>query len=282
VAGWTDVNRLRWPAVLDRQASNVFREADWLLVDIGPRTRETGIPAYVHGQFVPSMRAKRVTAATTAATSPLEQTLFGAVDVGYARNIIRWTDRPSLLDQLRQQLVVLNEPVDRITTFDEAERYFRSASLRKEAVFLSYANGDRDFAAALSGELRKRFQTVFDYRQPGAIRGGQPWLEEVFGQLAQSAVGIALLSESYLASGNCMHEAEELMARHDNGKLRFLTIAVSDATLALPPWMGNLQYLRPRNFHDVAALGAAIVESLAVAPVRARVAAGPAPSEPAT
>src|ERR1051326_4337883 len=72
----------------------------------------------------------------------------------------------------------------RISTFNDALEYFRSAALRKEAVFISYAGADQDAARDLIDGFRRRFQQVFDYRDGKSIRPGQPWIKEIFDQLA--------------------------------------------------------------------------------------------------
>jgi TIR domain-containing protein len=248
-AGYTEVRRVSWPPVLDRRTFNLVREVDWMLVDIGPSMIATGLPAFLHGQFMPMIRARRVAGPETSSTSAFDRSLYGSVDVGYVDNVLTWSDQSELRERLTQQLVALVAPVTRITTLETAERYFRRASLRKETIFLSYAGEDRIMAARLSAELQKRFQSVFDYRH-GAMRGGQPWVRQIFGQLAESAAGIALLSESYLKSGNCLHEAEQMVALYDAGKIRLFPIAVADGDLQLPPWLQSIQYDSYRSFND--------------------------------
>ena len=44
--------------VLDRDAFILIQELDWAIVDIGKDMAETGLPAYLHGRFVPMMRLK--------------------------------------------------------------------------------------------------------------------------------------------------------------------------------------------------------------------------------
>jgi hypothetical protein len=137
----------------------------------------------------------------------------------------------------------------------EALRYFNSASLRNETVFLSYAGDDRDVAARMTVALKARFQSVFDYRDQGeSIIPGRRWIDEVFDKLAASAIGIPLLSASYFASGNCAHEAREMVSLSDQGKLSLVPVKLNAGALELPTWMRDLQYLRGWEYEDPLAL----------------------------
>ena len=44
-------------------------------------------------------------------------------------------------------------------------------------------------------------------------------MNEIFRTISITALGIALLSPEYLASGNCEHELEAMVARRDEHKL---------------------------------------------------------------
>lgn len=116
--------------------------------------------------------------------------------------------------------------------------------MRKEAVFLSYSGRDADFAVQLSTALKLRFQLVFDYRDGESIQPGKPWIEEIFSQLSTSAIGIPLLSEHYLASGNCRHEAHEMIAQRDAGSMQIIPMKISADALELPAFLQDTQYLR--------------------------------------
>ena len=61
------------------------------------------------------------------------------------------------------------EPAFRISQRTQAEGYFRTAALRKEAVFLSYSGKDSDAATRISAALRKKFEDVFDYKDGKSI-----------------------------------------------------------------------------------------------------------------
>lgn len=243
--GFDDRKILRWPPCLNRDSFAIFHQADWIVVDTGEEMAKTGIPAYLHGQFVPMMRLHRVSSDSEATTlSVMEKALFADVDVGYNKDIIVWNTHNALEAGLQERLFSLKASVKRISILEEAERYFGSAALRKEAVFLSYSGKDRDIAAGLSTELKKHFQTVFDYRDGESIRPGQPWMNEIFKQLSSSAIGVPLLSENYIASGNCLHEAQEMIANYDSGNMKVLPIKLYKDPLTPPPWLQSLQYLR--------------------------------------
>ncbi len=243
--GFDDRRVVSWPPILNREAFSLFQNADWMIVDLGEEMARTGIPAYLHGQFVPMLRLHRLASGQNeSAPSLLESVLFGDVEVGYNKDIITWGNRDKLETALQERLLTIKADVRRIGTISEAETYFRSAALRKEAVFLSYAGKDRDVAGAISAELKKHFQTVFDYRDGKSIRPGQPWIDEIFKQLAASAIGVPLLSEDYFASGNCVHEAQEMIANLDNGKMKVVPIKLYKEALNLPSWIQSIQYLR--------------------------------------
>jgi TIR domain len=227
----------------------LLEEIDWAIVDIGERMAATGIPAYLHGRFIPLIRLKYTSQGIPqAANSPFESALFGGVEVGYFKDILVWNDVVSLQKGLDQRLLSLKAGVKRISTAEEATIYFRGAALRKEAVFLSYSGKDRDIAADLRVALKKRFQEVFDYRDGESIRSGQPWLKEIFDQLSSSALGIPLLSQSYFESGNCMHEAEQMVAQLDSKKMKLIPIKLYNEALQPPSWLQSIQYLRRSEY----------------------------------
>ena len=102
----------------------------------------------------------------------------------------------------------------RISTTEEAETYFRRAQLRKEQVFVSYASEDGWAAQAIASELRKRFQSVFDYRDGGeSLPAGANWMTELYSRLHNSRIGIPMLSSSYVKKQTCVREAEHMMIR---------------------------------------------------------------------
>jgi TIR domain len=251
--GFDDIRIVKWPPLLDQALVTLLADVDWVIADIGDDDVGMSLLAYLHGAFVPTMRLWRV----EDPLSPLPtfaRTLYGWTEVGYEKDILRWNDPQTLLDGLSGRLVSLEAPVRRISTSQEARAYFEEASLRKEAVFLSYSGKDQDFARSLSSELRKRFQVVFDYRDGQSIRPGEPWIQEIFDQLATAAVGIPLYSKDYLASGNCVHELEQMVALSDSHKLALMPIKLYRDDLILPSFVEHLQYLRSWEYEDSAVL----------------------------
>jgi hypothetical protein len=239
-----EVERLPWPPVLEHRLFSKLREVDWVLADIGSEVAQTGIVSYLHGQFMPLMRLKRVPQASAKdGQSHFEETMFGGVKVGYREDLLRWHDLRSLRKGIALRLDDLDAETRFIGTTSAAENYFREAALRKERVFLSYTGADAAVAAPLSQALKQRFQEVFDYKDGKSIQAGKDWLPEIFEKLSQSPVGVLLLSSSYLASGNCRHEAQEMIAQRDAGRMTLLPINARGEALKLPPWLGGIQYL---------------------------------------
>lgn len=250
--GFDDRKVLRWPAVLNRDSFALFHDADWVIVDTGEEMARTGIPAYLHGQFVPMLRLRRFPSdQTESPLSLLEKTLYGDIDVGYNKDIIAWNDHAILKEGLQERLLTIKGDVRRISSMLDAETYFRSAALRKEAVFLSYAGEDSDLAAEISTELKKHFQTVFDYRDGESIAPGEDWMDEIFKKLSRSAIGVPLYSVDYFKSGNCLHEAREMIARRDSQNMKVLPIKLRKGDVELPPWIGSIQYLRYSDYPKV-------------------------------
>ena len=230
-------------SVVDGPFMRELEDLDWAVVDIGTAACAGGLPGFIHGRFIPQMRLLHTDAKRT--HSPLETTLLAAFDVGYPKDIIRWSNGETLDRELVQRLTTLYEPRKYIRTQVEAREYFASAALRKEAVFLSYSGADREFVADLAKALRSKFQQVFDYRDQGeSIVPGRRWISEVFDKLSASAIGIPILSPTYFESGNCTHEARQMVALADAGKLRMLPVKIKEGELELPSWMQDLQYAR--------------------------------------
>ncbi len=244
-AGYHDLHFLNWPPVLNAQAFSFFERTDWVITDLGEEMIATGMPAYLHGQFVPLLRLKHVSATSDgAAQSAFESSLFGGVSVGYQKNLLLWQDATSLAEGLGKRLQALKSNVRLIKTAQEAEQYFLSAGLRPEAVFLSYSGKDIDLAAELRAALKLKFQKVFDYKDGESIRPGEPWLKEIFEQLVNSKIAIPLLSNNYLKSGNCLHEAQQIIAQQDNQAVKVFPVKVRQEEIEAPPWLQSIQYLR--------------------------------------
>jgi hypothetical protein len=100
--------------------------------------------------------------------------LYGAHEVGYRKDIVQWQDDESLQSGLRAR--VENIMAERLCIADqlEAEAYFNSAALRKEAVFVSCSGRDEAIATPLLAALKAKFQQVFDYRDKAESIPQQP------------------------------------------------------------------------------------------------------------
>ena len=241
-----DVRRLSYPPRVDPAFYAEISMADWCLTDIGPAALLTGIAPFLHGRFVSTLRLLNT---NEAESSPLEQTLFVPFEVGYCEDILRWKDEASLREGLKTRLSVIQAPVESIVTEAQAELYFRRAALRKEAVFLSYCGADQEAGARIGAILRKRFQQVFDYRDGKSITPGAPWLDEIFRSLSASAIGVPLFSASYFASGNCEHEARELISRRDARQMFVFPIRLP-GEFPLPEWTRSTQYALLGQYPD--------------------------------
>jgi hypothetical protein len=251
-----DVRRLRSPARIDPDFYAEICAADWCVADIGRAALLTGIAPFLHGRFVPTMR---ILDAREQERSPVEETLFGAFEVGYCEDILRWKDEDSLREGLRTRLRLIQAPVESVVTEAQAEAYFRRAALRKEAVFLSYCGADQEAGARVTAALRRKFQSVFDYRDGKSITPGAPWLDEIFRSLAGSVIGVPLLSANYFASGNCEHEAREMISRRDAKQMFVFPIRLSGPEFKLPDWAQSTQYARLSQYADEEMTVAALV-----------------------
>jgi len=234
---------LAWPPRLDMAFAKILEALDWIIVDVGDAGATTGIVGYLHGRFIPSLRLHRV--ARPGWRSQLVESLYGAYEVGYRKDIVEWSDDVSLRAGVRARIDNIMAERQRIAKIDEAERYFDSAALRKESVFVSYSGQDEKLAAPFIAALKRRFQQVFDYRDKGdSIPPGSHWIETVFQRLSASPVGILLLSPDYFQSGNCMHEGQEMIALADAKRMTVFPIKLRPGDLPLPSWMTAVQYLR--------------------------------------
>src|SRR5262249_237351 len=106
--------------------------------------------------------------------SQLEATLFGSYEVGYPKDIVRWSEELALKPEIERRILRIYAERTLIGSLDRAVQYFRGSALRKDALFVSYSGEDADavspIIAALRhcgiAALRERFQQVFDYRAP--------------------------------------------------------------------------------------------------------------------
>lgn len=245
---FSDLEVFQGPFKLEPKLLKLLGEIDLAIIDYDEQIAASGLPAYMHGRFIPTIRLRLAKDSAELSVLPAEDFLFGGVEVGYQKDVVIWTDIPTLLQGLASNLDQINSSVRRINTAAEAAVYFNSADLHKEAVFVSYSGKDIVIAQQLIYELKKRYQTVFDYRDGESIGPGQPWLTEIFDKLSNSAIGINLFSTSYFASENCKHEALQMVANHDNGQLRLFPLRLYDEPLEIPAFFQTIQYLRYYDF----------------------------------
>ena len=260
--GVTSIKQFSWPPILHHEYLAQTESLDWLVVDIGQTTMSSGIVGYLHGRFIPALRLiKTGTSHKQVHNQKAYRPLFGGIEVGYPKDIVIWDDIKTLKDELAQRLIVLTSPVERINTHNEAESYFRRASLRKEAVFLSYSRHDQGIASEISRELKKRFQKVFDYKDGESITPGEPWLQEIFGKLSVATLGVPLVSSSYFASGNCEHEALEMVAKRDMRQMSMIPLKLyAGDDFKRPTWMSHRQYMHYYDYPDVETVADKLIE----------------------
>ena len=65
---------------------------DWVVLDVGPLSMQSGIVGYLHGEFNPAMRLLRV-AASTSDTAVLP--FYSGFEVGYCKDILQWWGCPT-------------------------------------------------------------------------------------------------------------------------------------------------------------------------------------------
>jgi TIR domain len=242
--GYLDVIEIPWPRRIDWKLCARLQELDWVLADLSDQAAASFV-GHLHGAFVPTMRLLQTSPGATQHHPPIEEVLYHGVEVGYRKDILRWWDGAALEEGLSHRLNSLQEQGRWISTAADAERYFQEASLRKEPVFLSYAQEDQLLARRVRDALKRSFADVFDYRDGQSMEPARPWMQQLFERLDSSAIGIALLSKSYLDSPYCRSEAESLKDRQLKGDLHFITVKLyEDSDLDLPGWLKDIQYLR--------------------------------------
>lgn len=250
--GFGSIEVISWPPVFDGKLMATIETLDFAVVDIGREAMESGIIGFLHGKCVPCIRLlrgyvdKNILKKKTSLMG-----MFGVIPVGYAKDIIPWMDRKALAYELDLRLEFIRAPLQRIKTQQQAVEYFEKAKQRKDTVFLSYSGKDSEIASKISQELKKRFQQVFDYRDGESISPGQPWIREIFDKLSGSKLGISLVSRSYLASGNCTHEAQEMIALRDSDKMAVIPIKLYEENIEHPTWMRNRQYMHYYDYPDI-------------------------------
>ena len=263
-AGGFEPRPVAWPPKVDRDFYLEMHAADWCVADIGETALRAGISPFLHGQFLPALR---MFDARGGARSPLEETLFGAFEVGYCEDILAWTDESSLREGLEKRIALIKAPVTRINNHQMADDYFRSASKRKESVFLSYSGKDQAVALKIGNALRQRFQVVFDYQDGKSITPGASWMNEIYRTLNNFKIGVPLYSRRYFDSPNCVHEAEQLIARKDQAKMFVFPFAIDLADLNVPEFAESTQYATFSRYLDAAAAVEALVSAFNLTPL---------------
>ncbi|WP_086662125.1 toll/interleukin-1 receptor domain-containing protein [Lentzea kentuckyensis] len=227
------VSQLDWPVTLDLETAIALRQCEWVVVDT-TAPESAALVAYLRGQAIPFVRLRQGEAEHEA-----DKALFGTFQRHYAKNLLRWSDVDNLVEQLETVTELIENQPRLISSQEDARDYFRRASGRKEAVFLSYAAEDSDYAKQIGDALRQRFQRVFDYRVAGNIPLGADWLPALLENLSQSAVGVPLLSASYVGSNYCLDEAQRMADLHLRRKIRVFPIRLDGTRV---PELEMIQY----------------------------------------
>ncbi|MFF4227746.1 toll/interleukin-1 receptor domain-containing protein [Streptomyces sp. NPDC001820] len=231
---------LPWPPRLNLDLITWLRKCDWVVLDLDA-TASRLVAAFTHGQFIPTLPiASDAITEPQGSDPPDEDTLYGDMETGHRKAIIRWSEPNDLVKSFESHLKVIDEQPRYIGSTDQAAKYFSSAAKRSERVFLSYAAEDAESATDFSHLLNERFQHVFDYRAHGAIKAGEPWMDILLSGLAKAAVGILLVSKSYLASKYCQFEARELHRAAVEGRAKIIPVCLE--RVELPDFLQSTQY----------------------------------------
>lgn len=241
-SGWA-ISQVRDPAGLDISNQNELRRLDWAIVDVGD-PNSIPLAAYLQGLFVPMLRLRNTTPGSSGGSDQsFEASLFGSFETGYKKDVLVWQQETELLDGLDKRLTRIQEEPRLIATASEAEAYFRSAKPREEPVFLSYSGKDTDAGKAYAKALTRRFKTVFEYRQDGALTPSRKWMEELSEKLNNCRIGVALYSTSYFKSDYCTQEAATLSTRANSGDLALFGIRL-EKDVQLLPYLTDFQNIR--------------------------------------
>ena len=258
-----EVEILKWPPVLGSSFAAKSQAFDWIVVDMGGASAASGIVAYLHGRFIPMLRLMRVPESVPMGVStPLIEALYGGYEVGYLKDIIRWSDEEALRTQMKERIEILDAEQELFATLLEAQQYFRRAKKRDEEIFVSYSSTDAEDAEELIKALKQRFRHVFDYRDIDSIPGGASWMSEIFKKIDETDVGVLLYSPSYFGSDNCMHEARTMLARRDNRKMKVVPVRLQQGDLDMPAEFRDPQYLGRWKYPDWGTLVGSIIQSI--------------------
>ena len=259
--GFGSVTRISWPPVFDSEFFSVIGTIDFAIVDIGDESMRSGLIGYLHGKCIPCIRLlKGFSDKTVLSKRANLKGMYGVIPAGYPKDIVLWKNADSLAYELGLRLEFIRSPVKRINTKHEAYAYFQKAKQRNDTIFLSYSGKDHQLASLISAELKRRFQRVFDYKDGESITPGEPWIKEIFDKLSGSKLGIPLVSSSYLESGNCAHEAQEMIALRDSNTISVIPLKLYEEKIDTPSWMRSRQYMHYYDYPDVKSLVDKIVE----------------------
>jgi hypothetical protein len=239
------------PEVITPQFLLEVWQLDWAVVDVAASGSAREILAFLHGQFLPMLRLRRAPGDDAAADPAPAHTLFGGFDVGYTEDIHDWHDLNSLGAAIREGYAAIDRAEAYIGSIEDARRYFSRAEQRKEHVFLSYSGEDRAAVAPFADAVRRRFQTVYDYRQQ-SIPVGTSWFDQLLGQVAVSPVGVPFISSSYLTRPICLEEAERMATRRLQGEMTVLPVSLDETSP--PRTLETIQFIRAADYPDPARL----------------------------
>jgi TIR domain len=256
--GYAKARVIPYPPRLDRDLFLLLEELDWVIVDVGDH-QASSLVAYMHGQFIPTMRLLRVPPGG-GSRSHLEDVLYGGIEVGYGKDIVRWSNVGELVEGLRSRLETLRQGRRYIRNPYEARDYFREASRRRKSLFLSYAREDGDLASQLAAILHDSFQEVFDYRDGRSLEPGESWKDQTDGEIAKCDLAVALLTPEYLDSPYCMEELDLIAHRWKAGELPFYPVKLRPDPLRLPSLLREIHYLRAWEYPDLESLAQRITE----------------------
>lgn len=229
------------PKYLNERFYREIKSAEFVVINLAINEQ---LSIFLHAEGVPQLRI--------CSQKELSKFLFGQFSVGYPKDIIKAITIEDIIKEFKERLITIKSPVIRINTHENAKSYFKKASLRKEAIFVSYSGEDEQIAVEIIKKLKERFALVFNYRDKAeSILPGRPWLKEIFDSLAKSSLGIVLFSKSYFESENCQHELRQLIAMQDSKKISVLPIKLhNNKTLDLPNFAQDLQYIRYWDYEN--------------------------------
>jgi hypothetical protein len=209
---------LEWPLSVDIASLRKVTTLDWVVLDVGNSPEGAVALGWLDGYGVPLARLQLVPPCNPAPPRA-EAALYRNNEVGYNEDRLTWSNPEELTVKFEQMVDAITAPARRINTHQEAENYFQGAERRRIRVFLSYASADREIAGQISRALKQKCESVFDYQDGESLDPGTGYPEQLYSKLAASEIGVPLLSQEYLKSGPCKHEAQGMCASWDAGNM---------------------------------------------------------------